>query len=105
METHRFLADFEACALWLYEHNLEQSESFADLKFQELEAELSKLRKALETAPRIGAHEPPGMRRFPIYEGRFSVVWFISEAQKVVTLVAFNDLRFPMPMRTFRFED
>jgi plasmid stabilization system protein ParE len=80
LESDKFKSDLEEAAFWLYSHNLEQSEEFADRKFAELEQEISGLKKHLSNNPRMGqADEISGMRRFPIYGGRFVVTWAINE--------------------------
>jgi hypothetical protein len=37
LESDKFKSDLEEAAFWLYSHNLEQSEEFADRNFAELE--------------------------------------------------------------------
>ena len=43
-ESDKFKSDLEEAAFWLYTHNLEQSQDFADQKFIELEREINGLK-------------------------------------------------------------
>lgn len=105
-ETDRFQFDLEEAAFWLYSHNLEQSQEFADRKFLELEQEINALKNYLCKTPRMGqADEITGLRRFPIYEGRYSATWVIDESNKVVTLLAFQDSKYPNNLREFKFDE
>lgn len=71
-ESPTFLADMEEALTWLYFHNLEQSEEFAEKKFSELEDEVGSLKKNLLQTPYFGqADTISGIRRFPVYAGRF----------------------------------
>lgn len=96
-ETDRF---------WLYSQNVEQSQEFADRKFLELEQEINALKNHLRKTPRMGqADEITGLRRFPIYEGRYSATWMIDDSKKVVTLLAFQDSKYPQNLREFKFDE
>ena len=53
-ESDKFKSDLEEAAFWLYTHNLEQSQDFADQKFIELEREINGLKLHLRKNPRMG---------------------------------------------------
>ena len=87
-EADSFKADLEEAAFWLYRHNLEQSQESADHKFLELEQEINELKIRLTETPRMGqADEVSGLRRFPIYDGRYSATWLIDDTSQTVTLL------------------
>ena len=105
-ETEHFLASLEEAAAWLYAHNLEQSEAFADSKFAELEKEINDLKAHLEEKPHLGQRdEITGMRRFPVYDGRYRVTWIVNHPAKTVTLLEFIDSKYPRELREFRFDE
>jgi len=71
-ETASFTTDLEEALVWLYLHNIEQSQDFADLKSSELEQEIGALKKHLAQTPYMGqADILSGLRRFPLYDGRY----------------------------------
>ncbi len=64
-ESDKFKAEMEEAVFWLYSHNLEQSQDFADKKALELQQEVNSLKTHLKKTPRIGqADEISGIRRF-----------------------------------------
>ncbi len=88
LETDHFQAALEDAALWPYSHNLEQSQEFADRKLLELEDEINALKNHLRNTPRMGqADEITGLRRFPIYEGRYFASWIVDDEAKAVILL------------------
>ncbi len=106
LETEKFQADLEDALFWLYSHNLEQSEDFADRKFLELELEINHLKIHLSETPRMGqADEVLGLRRFPVYGGRYLVTWIIDDVASTVTLVEFIDSKYPKTLREFKFDE
>jgi hypothetical protein len=105
-EAEKFVSDLEEAAFWLYTHNLEQSHEFADLKFSELDDEINDLKRHLRNTPRMGqADEITGLRRFPVYEGRYSVTWMINDKAKMVTLLEFIDSKNPQRLRQYLFDE
>jgi len=101
-ETDKFTAEIEDAVFWLYSHNLKQSQDFADKKALELQQEVNGLKNHLKKTPRIGqADEISGIRRFPIYDGRFLATWTTDEAKKLVTLLEFIDSKYPKQLRQF----
>lgn len=95
-ESPKFLSDLEEALIWLYTHNLGQSEEFADKKFFELEQEVNSLKNYLMQTPYIGqADSISGLRRFPLYEGRYFATWVINEKTHTVTLLEFLDVKYP----------
>jgi hypothetical protein len=106
LESDKFKIDLEDAALWHYSHNLEQSQDFADQKFIELEQEINGLKSHLRKNPRIGqTDEISGLRRFPVYEGRYLVTWAISDNEKTLTLLEFIDSKYPKQLREIFFDD
>lgn len=105
-ETDKFKSDLEEAAFWLYSHNLEQSESFADKKFIELQNEINDLKNHLKKTPFIGqADELTKIRSFPIYDGRFLANWFINEHARSVIILNLFDSKYPRDLREFKFDE
>lgn len=105
-ESAKFATDLEEAAFWLYSHNLEQSQEFADLKFLELGQEINALKKHLSQNPRMGqADSISSIRRFPVYAGRFAVTWIVNDEARTLTLLEFLDSKYPPALRTFHFDD
>lgn len=99
-ESPGFLSDMEDALSWLYENNLEQSEEFADKKFLELQNEIDALKIHLRQTPYIGQADPiSGIRRFPIYSGRYLATWVIDEKIHTVHLHEFLDAKYPKELR------
>jgi len=106
LETSSFQNELEEAATWLYFHNLEQSQEFADQKFQELQQEVKHLEQHLTGTPYLGqADEISGLRRFPVYGGRYFATWVIDEVALTVTMLEFMDLKYPQSLRTFQFNE
>ncbi len=57
LESDKFKAELEEAAFWLYTHNLEQSQEFADRKFLELEQDINGLKLHLKKTPHMGHYE------------------------------------------------
>ncbi len=51
------------------------------------------------------ADETTGLRRFPVYEGRYSVTWMINDKVKMVTLLEFIDSKNPQRLRQYPFDE
>lgn len=101
-ESDKFKAEMEEAVFWLYSHNLEQSQNFADKKALELEQEVNTLKNHLKKTPRIGqADEISGIRRFPLYDGRFLATWTTNQDKKLVLLLEFIDSKYPKQLRQF----
>lgn len=102
-ESEKFRVEMEEAVFWLYSHNLEQSQDFADQKALELQQEVNGLKNHLKKTPRIGqADEISGIRRFPLYDGRFLATWTIDQVKKLVTLLEFIDSKYPKQLRQFQ---
>lgn len=87
-ESDRFKNELEVSILWLYSHNLELSQEFADQKYFELQHEVNTLKNHLKRNPRMGqADEVSGIRRFPLHGGRYLATWLVIEAQKTAILL------------------
>ena len=105
-ETDQFLADLEEISFWILATNIDQSESFAESKIEDFMSELRMLRSRLEAFPLFGeASEISDVRRFPLYEGRYSIRWVVDQLKKAVTLVAISDSKHPKALREFIFDD
>lgn len=105
-ETDRFKLELEEAVLWLYTHNLEQSQEFADKKYFELQQEVNTLKNHLKRNPHLGqADKVSGIRKFPVYGGRFSISWLLIEAQKTAVLLEFIDSKYPKELRQFQFDE
>ncbi|NJM09552.1 MAG: hypothetical protein HC883_01230 [Bdellovibrionaceae bacterium] len=105
-ESDQFLRDVEEAAVWILLTNLEQSESLADAKLNDFRTDLSSLRDRLKSYPESGeADDIQGLRKFPIYEGRYSAKWIVNHAARRVTLVALSDSKYPRNLRQFQIED
>ncbi len=105
-ESDKFGVDLEEALIWLYFHNLEQSQAFADQKALELKQEIKNLKLYLTKTPYMGrADDVSGLRRFPLYEGRYAATWSIDENARFVTLLEFIDSRYPQELREFHFDE
>ena len=105
-QTDQFKADLEEALLWLYSHNFEQSQEFADRKFLELQQEIEDIEKHLAQMPHMGQpSDVSELGRFPVYGGRYSVTWFVENERKIVTLTEFNDSKYPKTLREFQLEE
>lgn len=102
-ESDKFKVEMEEAVFWLYSHNLEQSHDFADKKLNELQQEVNGLKDHLKKTPHIGqADEISGVRRFPLYSGRYLVTWTTDEVKKIITLLEFIDSKYPRQLRQFQ---
>ena len=50
------------------------------------------------------ADEVSGLRRFPLYGGRYFATWIIDEKGQTVTLLEFIDSKYPPTFREFHFD-
>lgn len=102
-ESDKFNAEMEEAVFWLYSHNLEQSQDFADKKALELQQEVNGLKNHLKKTPRIGqADKISGIRRFPLYDGRFLATWTTDIVNHLVNLLEFIDSKYPKQLRQFQ---
>jgi hypothetical protein len=106
LETDQFLADVEEAALWILESNLEESEDLALRKVDEFQDEIESLKERLKDFPESGESDiVKGVRKFPIYKGRYSVKWIVQKTDKLITLIALSDSKYPKALRTIQLED
>ncbi|MCB0343443.1 MAG: hypothetical protein H6626_10635 [Pseudobdellovibrionaceae bacterium] len=106
LESDRFKGELEEVILWLYSHNLEQSQEFADQKYFELQQEVNTLKNHLKRNPRMGqADDVSGIRRFPLYSGRYIATWLLIEAQRTAILLEFIDSKYPKELRQVQLEE
>jgi hypothetical protein len=106
LESDRFKLELEEAVLWIYAHNLEQSQEFADEKYFELQQEVNSLKNHLKRNPYLGQTDKiSSVRSFPVYGGRYSVTWLLLEAQKTAILLEFVDSKYPKELRQFQYDD
>lgn len=104
-ESDQFLKNVEEAAVWILESNFDQSEVMANAKVDELGAELNALKERLGDFPESGeADSVRGLRRFPIYEGRFSAKWIVNHTSKAVVLISLADSKYPRKLRQFSLD-
>jgi len=105
-ETDRFLSDVEEAAVWILQSNVEQSEKLALEKLSEFEQNIQSLKNRLQQFPESGeCDDISGLRKFPLYGGRYSAKWILSHAEKSITLIALADSKHPQQLRGFSFDD
>lgn len=105
-ESQQFLKDIESTVTWIYSINLEQSEVLAERSLERFQKELEHLIDRLRLYPLIGKEDIDiGILKFPIYDGRFSVQWIVLEEKKKVILLALIDLKYPVELREFEFNE
>lgn len=105
-ETDQFLKDVEEAAVWILLSNIEQSVSFAETKANQLATDLNSLKERLKKYPESGETDDiQGLRKFPVYEGRYSAKWTINHVKKIVILVALSDSKYPRNLRQFHTEE
>ncbi len=105
-ESHRFIKDVEESAVWILLSNIDESESQAEKKLNEFRDSINSLKERLQDYPESG--EPsniPGLRRFPVYQGRYSILWAVSHIAKSVTLITLSDSKYPKKLRQFQFDE
>ncbi len=101
-ESDRFVDDVEEAAVWILQTNIDQSESLAEKKLDEFHGDISALKVRLRDFPESGEVDTvAGLRKFPVYEGRYSVKWIIDHSAKALTLVSLADSRYPQELREF----
>lgn len=101
-----FEINVEDSLVWLYLHNSEQSQDFAEQKSLELRQEIKDLEQHLAQTPYMGqADEISGLRRFPLYGGRFVAIWTIDEHAHIVMLVEFIDSKYPQKLREYKIDE
>lgn len=106
LESDQFLADVEEAAVWIISTNIEQSDSLAESKLDELGEELNSLRERLRRHPESGESDSiDGLRKFPVYGGRYSAKWIVSHSDRRVTLLALSDSKYPRRLRQFFTEE
>ncbi len=105
-ETDNFLSDVEESALWILESNIDQSEELASRKADEFQTEIEALKIRLQRFPDSGEEDSvKGVRKFPLYGGRYSLKWIVEHSAKRVTLIAVTDSKYPSHLRSILFEE
>ncbi len=67
---------------------------------------MNTLKNHLKKTPSIGQVDKIlGVRRFPLYEGRYLATWVTQEKQMIVTLLEFIDSKYPKSLRQFNMTD
>ena len=106
LETDQFLADVEESAVWILESNLEQSENLAIRKVDDFQNEIETLKERLKDFPESGESDIiKGVRKFPVYSGRYSVKWVVQKTDKLINLIALSDSKYPKALRNIQLED
>lgn len=106
LESDQFLADVEEAAVWILESNLDEGVEFAVSKVDDFEQELEDLKSRLSQFPESGEEDDiRGVRKLPIYSGRYSVKWIVDEGAVQLTLIALNDQRYPKKLRGVKVDD
>ncbi len=94
----------EDSAVWILESNLEFSEELAIRKVTEFQNEIEVIKARLQDYPKTGeTDEVKNVRKFPIYQGRYSVKWILQETDKIVILIALTDSKYPKALRNSYF--
>ncbi len=105
-ESDQYLSDVEEAAVWILESNLNEGVEFAVSKVDKFEQELENLKSRLSQFPESGeADEIKGLRKFPIYSGRYSLKWVVDKNAIHLTLIALTDSRYPKKLRNIQIED
>jgi hypothetical protein len=105
-ETEQFLNDVEEAAVWILQTNSDQSEEFALTKLSDFQSDIKALKNRLRDFPESGeADEIFGLRKFPLYDGRYSAKWIVSHSDLFVTLISLVDSKYPKQLRRFYFEE
>lgn len=105
-ESDKFLSDVEEAAVWILLNNIDQSESFADKKIAEFKSDIDGLKNRLKSFPDSGENDLiSNVRKFPIYNGRYSAKWSVNHSAKSATLIALVDSKYPKNLREFYLDD
>jgi len=106
LESDQFLAGVEESVVWILESNLEYSEELAFRKVDEFQREIKALQDRLKEFAESGETDSiKGIRKFPIYDNRFSVKWLVQKSEKLVTFIALSDSKYPKLLRNIELED
>lgn len=104
--TSNFLKDVEEISFWIFVTNVEQSKNLAEAKLSQLESELITLKKKIQNFPESGEEVATrGVRKIPIYDGRYSVRWIVDHHKKTATLISLLDSRYPKKLRNIPTEE
>lgn len=96
----------EESAVWILESNLEHSEDLAIRKVNDFQTEIEALKDRLKDFPDSGEEDLiKGVRKFPIYNGRYSVKWVVQKSNKLITLIALSDSKYPKALRNIQLDD
>ena len=105
-ESDQFLKDVEEAAVWVLLTNIEQSEALAEKKVGDLNSELNTLKARLQEFPESGEVDSiHGIRRFPVYDGRYSAKWIVNHVTKTVTFITLSDSKYPKQLRQVQFDE
>lgn len=104
-ESDRFLKDVEEIAVWILVSNMEQSESLAEKKLDEFSTEIKVLKARLQVFPESGESDNiEGVRKFPLYNGRYSAKWIVDFVEKTVSLITLVDSMYPKSLREIQLD-
>lgn len=104
--SDQFLKDVEEAAVWILVSNVEQSDSLTEKKVDDFNKELDLLQRRLQKFPDSGeGDEIQSVRRFPIYDGRYSAKWIVNHVFKTVTFVSLSDSKYPKHLRQIQLDE
>lgn len=105
-ESDQFIKDVEEAAVWILVTNIEQSESLAEKKIYEFNSELNFLKNRIQNFPESGENDSvEGVRKFPIYDGRYLAKWIVIHAEKTVIFISLSDSKYPKLLRQFAMDE
>lgn len=105
-ESEQYLTDVEEAAVWILESNLDEGADFAVSKVEDFEQELENLKARLSQFPESGEEdEIRGVRKFPIYSGRYRARWIVDQRTTQITLISLGDTRYPKELRNIKIDD
>lgn len=103
--TDQFLRDVEEFAVWIFLSNIDQSEQLAEKKVDEFKSDLLVLQDRIQDFPELGEIDTvAGIRRFPVYSGRYSVKWIVNHIKREIVLISISDSKYPKDLRHFHFD-
>ena len=72
----------------------------------EFQSDIALLKERLQLFPESGeADKVTGVRKFPIYAGRYLVKWVVQKSGRTVSLIALIDSKYPKQLKTIQLED
>ncbi|MFM6929239.1 MAG: hypothetical protein ACKOX6_12300 [Bdellovibrio sp.] len=99
--TNPFKEDFQDVVNYILQSNLESYDlSFCEAKIDDFQDEVLGLIDDLVLFPEQGVRDKSsGVRKKPIYRGRYSVRWVVDDTTRVVHLIGLKDNERPKELR------